>query len=180
MLRLSLLLFFVLNTHAMKKENDNSDFLVKLPRNASNRIAHFLGWETKEAFLQRTCDDIKDRKRILYNNVVSVDKTKQAIFCNFTEKRHSKLDVYHMQDNGNQHAIFNMLFDAGYRFTRLAFNQQGTILLARYDYLSRKKLRLFKLNAIVDYETKKSGLEKKEENALQEYLRHHLVCKKII
>src|SRR5260221_12121268 len=133
-----LLLCVFCHAHAMEKEHE--DFrLVQLPLNASNRIAHFLGWETKEAFIKRTCDDIKVQKRILYNNVVSADKTKQAIFCNFKRERDSELNVYHIQDNGNKHIIFNMPFDVGYKFTKLAFNQQGTILLARYLYFPCQK-----------------------------------------
>ncbi len=171
--QLMVLLFIFCHAHAMEM----TCHLNQMPNNVQNRIAHFLGWETKEAFIKRVCEDIKDKKRILYNNVISADKTKKAIFSNFNKAQYSELDVYHFQDDGNGHIIFNMLFDVGYKFTKLAFNQQGTILFVCYDYLSHKKLRLFKLNAIVDYETDRSG-SKKEENALQNYLRYHLVCRK--
>ncbi len=172
---------------------DNICYLSKMPQNVTDRIAHFLGWETRKAFVERTRRYVCGQNGFPYfYNALSPDKKRRAILhVDEREPWYVELNVYNVNKNKKKSAVFNMPFIRGYSFTQLDFNLQATVLLARYFYspsgkvwfcekdesLFYKKRIFFKLNSIVHYE-KPSG-DKKEENVLEEYLKHHLVCKKV-
>ena len=129
----------------------------------------------------------------VYYNGLSSDRTKRVILhVRMNKPWNSDLYVYNIQRHKTRHVVFNMSFDGRYTFTKLDLNRQGTMLLVRYFYFPFgeaqydadkkgvfvRRRQFFQLNGIVHYQ--KSNGKKKEENVLQEYLRHHLVCKKII
>ena len=160
-------------------------YLNKMPQNVKNHIASFLGWETKEAFVERTrrTPSRCGYKALCYRWVVSPDKKKKAILdCNMDSEYCSQLNVYNIPHKQDVSITLNMPFSGAYIFTAFDFNTQGTHLLVRCLYSHhegeprRRKRIFFPLSAIIFYE---KGFNKKEEDILEEYFKHHFVCKKL-
>ena len=154
-------------------------YLTKMPLDIVNHIASFLDWETEKAFITRTSK--YPRHKILhYCCIKSPDKTKAAMLNFYFDKGRvcPYLNVFELRCNKKIKIVEIFLLEECV-FTAFNFNRQGTHLLVRashddYEGQKRKERMMITLKAI-DYDKK---IDK--QNALQAYLRHHLVCKIIM
>lgn len=163
--------------------SDGVCYLNKMPKDVRNHIAFFLGWEIQEACIKRTREHPSNNDKVLdYCSVISFDKKKEA---KLGQRSCAEIIVSNIRNKKRIPLVLNMPLLGRYQFTSLAFNQQGTYLLVRClyaplekDLISRKRI-FFSLYDIVTYEKRGSDKDanKKEENILQEYLMHHVVCK---
>jgi hypothetical protein len=152
-------------------------YLTKMPIDIANNIASFLGWETEKAFITRTSKYPKS-KSLHYCCTKSSDQTKTAIFNFYHDKEQTwpHLNVFEIRYN-KALKIVDMSLPEECVFTALNFNRQGTHLLVHASHddhgIMRKERMMITLKAIY-YDKKRD-----KQNALDHYLRHHLVCKSI-
>jgi hypothetical protein len=170
------MLFVMCHAHAME---NNSRYLYAIPNNVADRIAHFLDWETQEAFIKRTARS-QQEKKLKYCKALSSDTTKLVMIKSYCDKGcYPSLTVYDVEDRLDPKMILDTYVPM-HKFISVDFNKQGTHLLVRgAKYGKRRKRILFALHSV----DQKSDLDKEREkrsrdNLLQKYFQHHMICKR--